>query len=286
VGLIYESEDSGQHWLNITANDGYQGKYDWHYNQTFWLMSDNIIAMYALLPWRPDISQKINATYQRYNTPSSNHFESLFGQPVMQDAIANDYIVNSTRTSAVLIRVHNGTVFYNDQHADALIYHALSLHYLGREVEARTEYNTALNMFNSTCVVDPGVLQTQILHPWEAPSDISNCMNMKISLLLYGAEVLNVTLPNFSRIEQLLWSMQQANGGITTLADGHGNRKGSANAETTALTLLIYNQALITRLRNNVATIPEYPSAQILILAATLTTIAPILLIHRRRKTK
>jgi len=37
-----------------------------------------------------------------------------------------------------------------------------------------------------------------------------------------------------------LWSMQQSNGGITSLADLEGNLVGSANAETTAMALLPY----------------------------------------------
>jgi len=43
--------------------------------------------------------------------------------------------------------------------------------------------------------------------------------------------------------------MQQANGGITSLADLNGNPIGSANAETTAMALLPYNDELISKMQ-------------------------------------
>ena len=65
VGLIYESEDAGIHWLKRLEFPSYH----WHYNQTFWLYSDNLFAMYALEPWRPDISNAINETFRSYDLP-------------------------------------------------------------------------------------------------------------------------------------------------------------------------------------------------------------------------
>jgi hypothetical protein len=44
--------------------------------------------------------------------------------------------------------------------------------------------------------------------------------------------------------------MQQANGGTTSLADLNGNPIGSANTETTAMTLLPYNNEVISRMQN------------------------------------
>lgn len=84
---------------------------------------------------------------------------------------------------------------------------------------------------------------------------------MKVALLLYGAQVVGVNLPNFNQLEAHLWSMQNENGSITTLATGHGQPSGSANAETTAITLLVYNQALISRLHEqHTSKLPEAPA--------------------------
>jgi hypothetical protein len=70
---------------------------------------------------------------------------------------------------------------------------------------------------------------------------------MKVALLLYGAQVVGVNLPNFNQLEAHSWSMQNETGGSTTRVRDMGSHLG-ANAETTALTLLVYNQALISLL--------------------------------------
>jgi len=77
-------------------------------------------------------------------------------------------------------------------------------------------------------------------------------MNMKLALLLYASEVIGVKLPSFTQLEEHLWNMQRENGGITTLSTGHGIPTGTANAETSALTLLLYNVKLIERLSDMV----------------------------------
>ena len=282
VGLVSESPDQGTHWLKRTEYPNYQ----WSYGETYWIYSDNLFAEYALLPWYPNISAQINATYQHYNPPFSNKFESIMGIPVGPDRQATDVIVNSSTIFVVLYRIHNGA--YADPNipfADAIVYRALSEHYLGQQDLAVKDVNWAASLWNGTCVIDYGVTQTE-LTPGNAPSDINWCMNSKVGLILYAAEVVGVTLPNFAEMEAHLWSMQNSVGGIVTLATGHGEKSGSSNTETTAATLLVYNQALITRLRNNVATIPEYQSTQILILAVTLILMGSMVLIHRRRETK
>ena len=63
-------------------------------------------------------------------------------------------------------------------------------------------------------------------------------------------KVLDLTIANYTQIEDKLWSMRQPNGGITSLANLDGNSIGSANAETTALTLLAYNDELISKMKN------------------------------------
>jgi hypothetical protein len=64
--------------------------------------------------------------------------------------------------------------------------------------------------------------------------------NYKLALILYASKVLSLTISNYTKIEDKLWSMQQSNGGITSLSDLNGNPIGSANTETTAMALLPY----------------------------------------------
>ncbi len=248
VGLIYESEDKGVHWLRRVEYPNYNCSYQ----RTFWLYSDNLLAAYALQPYAPEISKKVNGTINSYDLPPSNHFEAILGYPVGSATQAQDIIIKQTEDYAILIRIHNGTLgnpFF--KYADNMLCEALSKYYRGQETEAQALVREVYGMWNGTCLVDSGVRQ-QFLWPNNAPSDIGFGLNFKLALLLYAVKVTGTYLPDFEKLEEVLWSKQQANGGITTLSTGHGEPIGSANAETTALTLLIYNDGLISRIRNQI----------------------------------
>ena len=259
VGLIFESEDPtgpAGHWLKRTEYPSYH----WLYNQTFWLYSDGLLSLYALSPWRSDIAEAISETYRKYNPPPSGKFEALFGIPVGPDRLARDVIVNQTKEFVVLYRIHDGPL--GDPripYTDSIIYGALSAYYQGGTLTARSEVLRAASLWNGTCSVDYSIHQ-QELWPGNAPSDIGWCANMKLALTLYGAKVVGVKLPNFAELEAHLWSMQDPEtGGIITLSNGHGVPSGSSNCETTALTLLLYNDALIERLsRQNTSAQPVH----------------------------
>jgi len=279
VGLIYESEDAGKtHWLARTQYPNFH----WNYSQVFWLYSDNLFAEYALLPYNPELAHEINDTIHRYNPPFSNKFESVIGSPVGPDRGARDVIVNQSDTFVVLYRIHDGPIGNPKiPFGDAIIYRALSEYYLGETALAVKDVDWAASLWNGTCLVDYGVTQKN-LTARDAPSDIQWCMNMKVALLLYGAEVVGVNLPDFNQLEAHLWSMQKSNGGIITLATGHGQPSGSANCETTALTLLVYNQALISRLHEqHLSKLPEAP-AQLLL----FTVFALMAVVQSMRKKK
>jgi len=266
IGLIYESEDPGIHWLKRTEYPAYH----WRYNQTYWLYSDNLFAIYALQPWRPDVSAKINETYHYWDPPFSNKFESVIGIPVGPDRGAVDVLMNYTDSYAILYRLHNGTI--GDPKfpfADAIIYNALSQHYLGHQDAAIRDVIRADSFWNGTCLVDSGVTQT-FLTPGNAPSDIQWCTNFKVALLLYGAAVVGVTLAAHDQMLTQLLRSQNVDGGIATLAYGNGTPSGSANAETTAAFLLIFNTKLITRLNGGGVTIgvPQIRDLSMVIFAA------------------
>ncbi len=246
LGLIYESEDDGTHWLkNVEYPD-----YKWDYNETYWLYSDNLIAAHALEPWAPEISTRIKETIESYNIPKSNKFEALFGEVIGIDRGANNIIVSHSSEHVILIRRHEG-VLPDPRHkfADNMIYEALSKFYKGEIKEAQNRVFEVYKMWNGTCIVDSGVIQKK---PWSksAPSDIGLGHNFKLALLLFGAKVTETNLTNYNELEEILWGKQQENGGITTLSLPQGQPIGSANTETTALTVLIYNDQLIYRLQN------------------------------------
>ena len=100
----------------------------------------------------------INETYHRWNPPLSNKFESVIGVPVGPDRMAVDVLLNYTDSYAILYRLHNGTI--GDPKfpfADAIIYQALTKHYLGQQSLAVEYVNRAASFWNGTCLVDSGV---------------------------------------------------------------------------------------------------------------------------------
>jgi len=259
ISLIHESEDQGRHWLSneIPA-------YRWRYNETYWLYSDNLIAYHAIEPFYPDIAAKISLAIQGWRVPPSGKFESLFGTPVGPDRGAHDYIVFSSFTGthtrnldfAIMIRVHNGTIpSIHFTYADVLIYRALSSYWMTDRNSAQALVRKAASLWNGTCIVDSGVhMPAWMTSP--APSDFGTCQNFKIAIILYGAIVTGTHLERFDEMRNFLWTQQLPNGGIATLSRD-GRPLGSANSETTSLTLLPYNSAMIAELSENSYPIPE-----------------------------
>ena len=71
--------------------------------------------------------------------------------------------------------------------------------------------------------------------------------NQKLALLLFAARAAGIPLKHESEMEKHLWGMQNEEGGIAALSYPSGEKAGSANAETTALTLLIYNDNALSK---------------------------------------
>ncbi len=259
VGLIYESEDPGTHWLNRTEYPSYR----WNYSSTYWLYSDNLFAEYALAPFAPDTSDKINQTIQRYHPPPSGKFEACFGQPVGPDRLARDVILATSRDFVVLLRLHDGPAGNpRIPYADSMIYRALSEYWLGHLDEARRIVKQVHDMWNGSLLVDYGVTQ-KILTRGNAPSDLGFGLNFKIALLLYASQITGANFSDFSQIEEYLWTMQNPDGGIASLSQ-NGKPLGSANCETTSLTLLIYNSVFISHLQQRETAVPEVHSLHII----------------------
>lgn len=245
LGLVYESEDKGPHWLRNEIP-----KFTYSYSQTYWLLSDNLFASLALQPLDRDYSQAINVTMEAYRKlgllPSSGKFEALAGVPVGPDRIRNDVVVERRRNYVIMAEIHNGSLVDSKwRFADNLVYAALSQYYIGNRTAAQDMILEAYRMWNGTCVVDDALTTTAAIG--DAPTDHGWCTNYKIALILFGAKVIGVSLRNAPFMEWVLWRQQIDNGGVASLSDGHGHPVGSANAETTSLTLMVYNHALVSR---------------------------------------
>ncbi|MBI2936896.1 MAG: hypothetical protein HYY22_01685 [Thaumarchaeota archaeon] len=240
VGLIYESEDSGNRTI---VGQGYR------YNQIYWLYSDNLLASWALKPCDSKMSGTINQTVHSYTSERSGFFDVLFGDPIAQDmSEATQLVIAQDSQRVIMAEFHNSSTpssFLRWQsYGDTLIYQSLNEHLKGNRTAAIQYFTEAYRMFDGKGVYD---LATQ--------TD-GRYANYKLALILYASKVLdypipyNNTIPNYNPIQDRLWSMQQENGGITSLSNLDGNPVGSANTETTAMTLLLYNDELITRMHS------------------------------------
>lgn len=237
LGLIYESDDPGTHWLVAADPPVSNARYD----STYWLYSDNLFAYHALRRYAPSISRTIEETIAGYGVPSSNLFEVLFGADIPDTIFdARNLVVADDGECLVMIRRHDDEwkVIVSD-YADMLLYQALDAHFEGKEKAARRYFRAAYAMYDGKGLKDESVAVDGFY------------ANYKLSLLLYAAKVLGIPLPDFNAIEARLWAMQQPDGGIASLASLQGEGMGSSNVETTSLALLVYEDDLIRRLREH-----------------------------------
>jgi len=269
LGLIYESDDSGKHWLREEFAD-----FKWGYRQTYWLYSDNFFAAYALEPHRPDISDQIKSALRKYSIPLSGLFEVVTGDHIPTIRNAVDYMVDSSTEYAVMARRHDSPTFSYGLYADLMCYRALQFLLLGRISEARRLFWQAAALWS-----DKG------LNDWSFTIVDGFYSNQKLALLLYTSRVLMMNPAHFADMERHLWSMQQRDGGLAALSDSMGRPMGSSNTETTALALLIYNDSLISLVQSRSQVGNELSAGifvvSFLFLVVTVAVFVPCL---RRRK--
>jgi len=230
LGLIYESDTPGTHWLTAEYPN-----FRWRYNQTYWLYSDNFFASLALQTDYPQIANEINASITRYRQPTSGVFEVVDGKRIQLPLhVAEDYIVAENPNYVVMIRRHNSTALALNW-LDLWLYEALEYDLEGNYRSAQFLLRRAETMWTGSGFWDLSYLFT---HTYS---------NHKLALFLFTARALGITVPEQDVMLQNLWDMQNQDGGITSLADATGHATGSSNAETTALTLLIYDQNVLAK---------------------------------------
>ena len=232
IGLVYESEDPGQHWL---SNE--QPGYHWKYDQTFWLYSDNLFAYLALRHDYPLISNRIRNAINSYGQPPSELFELISGEHVQLPLHnAQDFIVAQAQDHVVIIRRHNATSIALGVYVDFWMYLALERALEGDIASAVSLVQNAELLWRGNGLWD-----------WSFMIHDHMFSNQKLALLLFTARALGVRLEHESEMEARLWSMQNSDGGVASLSYPNGTKAGSANAETTALSILTYDQSLLSR---------------------------------------
>jgi hypothetical protein len=268
LGLIYESEDPGQHWLSHEMTD-----YRWRYDQTYWLYSDNLFAYLALRHDFPQISDRIRDAVNSYKQPPSELFEVLTGQRVRLPLHnAQDFIVAANQDDVIMIRRHNATSLAFGVYVDFWMYLALE-----RALEG--------NLAGAVSLVRQAEFLWRGNGLWDWSFTIYDHMfsNQKLALLIFAERAIGVNLEHESEMEAHLWSMQNKDGGVASLSYPNGTKAGSANAETTALAILMNDQTLLSRFPKAQQAMESPPSPLPISILVGLCALLTVVILFRRR---
>jgi hypothetical protein len=226
-------------------------------NETYWVASDNFLDSQALAPYNLTLSENISQTCSRYYNGSYFPYQIINGSNIpLTLHVPNTYVLENTSDHITALNLYNGTVDcsnYLDYPTcgDALVYEALNYYVQGYPLNwYRGLYMRAYGMFDGKGVADAHFQST------------SQYDNMKLALLIFGARALNLTV-DLTEVEQQLWTAQITNGtevgGFTSVMLSSGLPNGTANGETTALTLLAYDNNLTGQFKSERdAALPNY----------------------------
>ncbi|MGA2681857.1 MAG: hypothetical protein ABSF44_08670 [Candidatus Bathyarchaeia archaeon] len=220
---------------------------------TYWLVSDNLLAYYALRNDDPTISNEIAATLKNYvnsnnlphdsnGLPISYKHEALIGD-VLPDVFRNSSqsngssLINGSNYS-IVTEVDNYTQM-NDwtSYADLLALRGISLFNQGNISGATDNYNAMIKMWDGN-----GFADKPFLNPNSQSYHIYQTYKIGLALILSNdLNIVNASVNN--RVENIIASLQQSNGGVITgyvLVNGSivPSVSATANTETTAIIAL------------------------------------------------
>jgi hypothetical protein len=231
----------------ILASNG--SIYQCHTNETYWIASDNYLESLALKNYNTTLSELINQTCSKYYNGSYPPYQIMQGKPIPTTLhTANTYVLENASDHVIALNLYNGTPRVNDktftdypEYGDTLVYEAINYYVQGYPLDwCDNLYMHAYHMFDGKGVEDSAFYNSSLY------------ANMKLALLIFSAKVLNLT-QDLTGIEQQLWKAQKTSGveagGITSCMNSSGYPVGTANGETTALTLLAYDDNSIKQIQ-------------------------------------
>ncbi len=203
-----------------------------------WLMSDNLLAEYALRTYYPQTSTAIHDELMRRGYASDGHWDAVLGKPIpVPNKVMMTLIIEESKNYVIKVDVRDESKYFVDwaSYADRLLLHALSLAWQGDIEHARVYFGYATELWTGTGVQDPPESWTTQYGVFET---------YKLALLLLVSNVLQEPLPFQQVLEDILWQMQREDGGIVT--HYHGDTlepwaEADANTETTAITIIAYS---------------------------------------------
>ena len=254
IGLCRETSTSEPQTETIAASDGQS--YSSTTDKIYWIASDNYLESLALKPYDPALSESIKQKCDSYLQNSTLQGLLYYPYQIMEGKeipltlhVVNNYVLEQTSDHIIALNMSNGLIngsTYLDYPAygDTLVYEAINYYIQGYPLDwCQGLYMKAYNMFDGKGVADA--------HHTD-PKNNSQYDNMKLALLIFGAKVLNLNV-DLTQIEQQLCLAQKTSGpgegGITSCMDSAGNPIGTANGETTAFTLLAYDNNLIGQIQ-------------------------------------
>jgi hypothetical protein len=206
---------------------------------TYWLVSDNLLAQKALTSYDPAISNNISESLLEYprafkiptnaaGLPNSYKHEAFTGDQVpLPFHTCVQFTLVETLAYVIKIDVANGSVLSDwRSYGDLLLYASLSAHYDGDDEAARQYFGEAVAMWDGMGIRDKHTNITGLYATY------------KLALLYHVAHQLNETLPFEEALLDRLWRQQHDNGGFITDYHFDGTPDGDTNTETTAIILI------------------------------------------------
>jgi len=205
----------------------------------YWLLSDNLLAQYALRDYYPEISEEIHNELKRRGYAEDEHWDALLGKPIpVPNKKMMTLVIEETESYLVKADVRNEAEYFVDwaEYADRLLLHSLSLVWKGDVEQAKLYFSYAKDLWTGKGVRDP---------PQSWTTEAGLYETYKLVLLLFVSKVLEEPLPFQHELEQILWSLQRDDGGIIThyrIDTLEPWDEADANTETTAVTIIAYTQ--------------------------------------------
>mgnify|MGYP001031568604 CR=1 FL=1 len=244
----------------------------------YWLLSDNLLAQYALKDYYPEISKAIHSELKRRGHAEDEHWDALLGKPIpVPNKKMMTLTIEQTENYTIKAHVRNEAEHLVDwaQYADRLLLHSLSLVWKGDIEQAELYFSYAKELWTGKGVMDAPQAQAGLYDTY------------KLSMLLLVSKVLEEPLPFQRELEQILWSLQRDDGGIFThykIETLEPGEEADANTETTAVTIIAYTYKKAGRL--DVALIITVGTFIVATIVLILCIIYILYIIHRMKKKK
>jgi hypothetical protein len=206
---------------------------------TYWLVSDNLLAQRALASYDPAISSNISRSLQEYaltfrvptnaaGLPISYKHEPLIGEQVpLPFRMCVQLTLVEIPAYVIKTDVANESVLLDwRSYGDLLLYASLSAHDDGDDETAGAYFTEACAMWDGIGIRDKHTNITGLYATY------------KLALLYHVAHQLTETLPFEEALLDRLWRQQHDNGGFITDYHLDGTPDGDTNTETTAIVLI------------------------------------------------